>query len=199
MQLDKKKFYEGLRINFPKLKVLSQNQVDSINLLVGTAEQYFTDPRHIAYLLATTYHETGYTMLPVTEYGTQSYLRSKKYWPYIGRGYVQITWDWNYRKFSKILGIDLMGKNMDRALEPSIAAKIACIGMRDGSFTGRSLKRYFNSTVNDPYNARRIINGTDKAATIAQYHNTFLKIVTDSMILQLRPLKLKRRKRRKKN
>ena len=43
-----------------------------------------------------------------------------------------------------------------------------------GDFTGKCLEMYFNNKVDDPINARRIINGTDKARLIAGYHNKFL-------------------------
>lgn len=35
------------------------------------------------------------------EIGSDSYLRSRPYWPYIGRGFVQCTWDYNYIAFGK--------------------------------------------------------------------------------------------------
>lgn len=37
------------------------------------------------------------------------------------------------------------------------------------SFTGKKLERYFNPTTEDWVNARRIINGLDKANAIAGY------------------------------
>ena len=47
-------------------------------------------------------------------------------------------------------------------------------GMTEGWFTGKLLADYFSATKDDPRNARRIINGTDKASTIAGYHAEFL-------------------------
>jgi putative chitinase len=60
--------------------------------------------------------------------------------------------------------------NPELALNPNIGAKIAVIGMRDGLFTGVNLERYFNDTRTDAINARKIINGTDKADLIASYY-----------------------------
>jgi len=57
--------------------------------------------------------------------------------------------------------------NADLALVPDTAAKVIAIGMRDGSFTGVSLNTYINGGKCDFYNARRIINGMDKARTFA--------------------------------
>ena len=39
--------------------------------------------------------------------------------------------------------------------------------MKAGKFTGRDLSDYFTSTKSDYYNARKIINGLDKAVIIA--------------------------------
>ncbi len=46
--------------------------------------------------------------------------------------------------------------------------------MTAGLFTGVGLPRYFNATTDDPVNARRIINGMDRAWEIAQIHYAFL-------------------------
>lgn len=127
----------------------------------------FTDLRWLAYALATTWHETARTMQPITEYGSQAYLRGKKYWPFIGRGYVQLTWLENYKKY----GID---KAPLRALEPALAAHIMFDGMSKGIFTGKKFRDYFNQTTDNAVAARRIINGTDKAVLISTYHQKFL-------------------------
>jgi putative chitinase len=78
------------------------------------------------------------------------------------------TWDYNYRKMSSIVSFDLV-KNPDRALELKNAIPIMFIGMKQGIFTGKKLGDYFNKTTEDWYNARRIINGTDKANLIATH------------------------------
>ena len=156
---------------------LSQSQVDGMNYMLDVFERDYNWPdlRWLAYAFATAYHETAFTMQPIKEYGSQSYLQSKPYYPYYGRGYVQLTWEDNYRKMGSKLGVNMLGDNKDRALEPAIAAEVMYAGMRDGDFTGKKLVNYFSSSVNDPVNARRIINGTDRAQTIAGYHDKFLK------------------------
>lgn len=100
-------------------------------------------------------------------------------WKYRGRSYCQITGKDNYSKFSKLLGVDLV-KNPDLALDPEIAAKIIVIGMRDGIFTGVKLSDYFTSDKSDWVNARRIINGLDKAGDIAEYAQKFHKALVKS-------------------
>lgn len=89
-----------------------------------------------------------------------------------GRGYVQITGRANYQDWSNRLGIDLVG-NPELAEDPEIAAEILVRGMRDGTFTGAPLNRYINDSGTDFVNARRVVNGTDRADLIAGYANDF--------------------------
>ena len=51
-----------------------------------------------------------------------------------------------------------------------VALRALFDGMIQGVFTGRELAPYISAKVDDPVNARRIINGTDKAALVAGYH-----------------------------
>lgn len=143
-----------------------------------------TDIRQIAYVLATAWHETAGTMEPIEEYGkgkgkkygTFTDIDGTKYenlpFLYYGRGFVQLTWLTNYIKARKILGIDFVNKPQ-LALDPNNAAKIIVIGMRDGWFTGKRLSSYITNTSCNYLNARRIINGTDKAQLIADYATLF--------------------------
>ena len=143
--------------------------------------------RQLAYVLATAWHETAATMHPVTEYGGKKYFT--KYdtgklaanlgntpqadgdgYLYRGRGYVQITGARNYRLATSRLGVNLVG-SPDKALDPAIAAKIIIRGMIEGWFTGKKLSDYIGAKV-DYKGARRIVNGTDKAALIAGYADT---------------------------
>lgn len=121
-----------------------------------------------AYVLATTWHETAHTMKPVREYGGETYLKKKKYYPYVGMGYVQLTWRENYDKASRKLGVDFV-TNPRLLLKPEYAAKILVRGMQEGWFTGKKLADYITIYRSDYKGARRIINGTDKAALIAGY------------------------------
>jgi predicted chitinase len=133
-------------------------------------------------------------MLPIAEYGKgkgrpyggkikmnrRPYTTPNKI--YYGRGYVQLTWYENYEKMGRLLGVDLLN-NPELAMSPPIAIKIMIEGMTKGDsnlgdFTGKSLEMYFNEKANDPKNARRIINGMDKAALIAGYHYKFLKALS---------------------
>lgn len=119
-----------------------------------------------AYVLATAYWETARTMKPVREYGGETYLRSKAYYPYVGMGYVQLTWKANYEKASKKLGVDFVA-SPKLLLQSKYAAPILVDGMTEGWFTGKKLADYITPATSDFQGARRIINGTDKAASIA--------------------------------
>lgn len=136
-----------------------------------------TDTRYLAYMLATTFHETANTMQPIAEYG-----KGAKYaygvpdpetgQTYYGRGFVQLTWKNNYAKFGQLLGLNLVG-NPDLAMGMAAATQIMFIGMTKGMYTGKKLADYLNSNGTDWVNARRIINGTDKAERIAGYAEQF--------------------------
>jgi putative chitinase len=149
-----------------------------------------------AYALATAYHETAHTMQPIKEYGGDRYFfrrydiqgqnpslarRLGNTQPgdgakYAGRGYVQLTGRANYAKAGAKLTQPLIA-NPDFAMQPQIAADILRHGMREGWFTGKSFQSYLPASGladKAQFNAaRRIINGTDKAALIAGYAMQF--------------------------
>jgi len=167
---------------------LEQVHVDGQNLILATFENQYggtpmDDIRWLAYMLATVFHETGQQMWPNTEQGSQEYLTSKSYYPYIGRGYVHLTWEDNYRDASAKLGLvddrDLV-VHPDLALDSLIATRVMFRGMAEGWFTGAKLGQYFNDEEDDPVNARRIINGNDCDTQIAAYHNQFLQALKES-------------------
>lgn len=171
---------------------LTQSQVDGINFKLDAWEQSgLNDPRWLAYMLATVFHETDRTMQPIEEYGRgrgkpygQKIRHDRKPYThpdkiYYGRGDVQLTWYENYELMGRLLGIPLL-EQPELALNPEISAKIMIEGMTKGKsnrgdFTGVSLETYFNSHRDDPINARRIINGLDQAQKIAVHYYKFLE------------------------
>jgi putative chitinase len=169
---------------------LTQQQVDGQSVILAVWEYQaggtpMTDVRWLAYMLATVYHETAYKMWPVTEYGSQSYLQGKPYYPYVGRGFVQLTWEENYKNASAALSLiddrDLVD-HPEVALDSLISARILFRGCAEGWFTGKRLNDYFDETTNDPVNARQIINGNDDDDLIASYHDLFLQALETSAI-----------------
>ncbi len=63
------------------------------------------------------------------------------------------------------------------ACQPDIALYIAIHGFKTGAFTGKKLENYINTQSTDYVNARRVINGLDKADLIAGYAVKFEKEV----------------------
>jgi putative chitinase len=161
-------------------KITPQGFENLLSLISLFRTKGVVDSRKIAYVLATVYHETAATFRPIAEYGRGKGRAYGKPRPngkvYYGRGYVQITWEENYAEFKKLLGVDLVG-NPELALDHEIASKICYWGMTKGKFTGRKLSDYFNDEKTDWVNARRIINGIDKATQIATHAKKFHQIL----------------------
>lgn len=165
-----------------------------------------------AYALATAHWETNTTMQPVNEaywlsgkarneYLTNMYdvtgrrpATAKKYGntspgdgiKYAGRGLVQLTWKNNYKKAGAGVGLDLVAEP-ELALRLPIAVRILVSGMANGWFTGKKFSDYFGEDKCDFINARRIINGTDKAVEIAD----LAKLYKDALIQPILPTPVK--------
>lgn len=140
-------------------------------------KQGLTLKTQIAYVLATAQWETANTFKPVKEafWLTEDWRRKNlRYFPYYGRGYVQITWRENYKKYSDILGQDLVNYP-DKVLEPNISLFILVHGCKNGTFTGMRIEDYIHNGGTDFHNARRVINGIDKAQEIAQIARDWLR------------------------
>lgn len=153
---------------------LDQVQVESINLILAAGQHL--PAQHMAYVLATAWHEARFK--PQAEWGKgigRTYGKAGKYGQkQYGRGFVQLTWDANYERADKELRLDgALLANFDLALEPGTAARILVKGMEQGWFTGKRLADYIPATISPVFDqfreARRIVNGMDKAGTIATY------------------------------
>lgn len=181
--MDRTKFYNVVRKGFGSL---TQGQVDGFNEILDYATNARTRRDNLAYLLATVWHETAFTMQPIKEKGSLKYLKGKKYWPYIGRGYVQLTWDYNYKKASQKFGVDFVA-NPDKVMEKRYALPILFTGMSEGWFTGKGFSDYLDGIDEDDKedlreysNARRVINGTDKQVEIGLIALKFENALTQS-------------------
>ena len=125
--------------------------------------------KQAAYILATARWETNHTMKPVEEaYWLSDAWRKKnlRYYPWHGRGYVQLTWERNYIHAGKQLDRDLT-TSPKAVMQADIAAEILVVGSLEGWFTGKKLGDYLTEETTDYIGARRVINGTDKAQSIA--------------------------------
>lgn len=115
--------------------------------------------------------ESGF--IPKSEYRAgawQTWLVNlqNRYWHtgFYGRGLIQLTWYGNYKKMGDLLNVDLVN-NPELANDITNATKIACIGMKQGSFTGKKLDDYINNNMISYYQARRIVNSLDKASLVS--------------------------------
>ena len=195
--------WDKLRLHFGSLR---QSQVDGFLTILDAVNDYDSDeisPSYFAYMLATTWHETGIfkrigtkkifinSMQPVEEmgkgagrkYGRRVDIDGSAYSAslpiYYGRGYVQLTWLINYLRMKLKLKIDFIN-HPELALVPKNAADIMITGMLEGIFTTKSLSSFIHYGLYFEYiAARRIINGTDKDDDIAEHAVNFI----DSLIL----------------
>jgi len=126
--------------------------------------QGVTDRNQLCYIMATIQHETAATYKPIAEYGGAR----QRYAHYYGRGYVQLTWKYNYEKYGTMLHQDFVN-HPDLVMQPDVSLFIIVNGMKDGIFTGKKLSDYISGSRVDFVNARRIINGLDRADLIAGY------------------------------
>lgn len=181
--INKVNFYACIRANglFQKL---TQKQVDSLDRIIFECErQGVEDIRQVAYILATAYWECynpkhpETRLTPMKEFGSEAYLKSKKYYPYIGAGFSQLTWQDNYKKEGKRLGIDLLN-HPDLILDIPTAANSHVYCMVHGVYTGRKLSDYINDEKCDFINARKIINGLNRAEEIASFAQKFLSCLS---------------------
>jgi hypothetical protein len=180
----RKNFFDAYR---KKYGGLTQTQVNGLDSLLTGIEQdsAVSDVRWAAYMLATVKHECADRYTPLEEFGKG---KGRKYGSpvkmvidgrtynnvYYGRGYVQLTWDFNYKNLGAALGLGTqLLTNPALALDPAIAYKIMSYGMRNGTFTGKKLADTISGSKCDYTNSRKIINGLDKAALIAGYATAF--------------------------
>jgi hypothetical protein len=158
-----------------------------------------------AYILATAYWETGRSMQPIKETVmpnhknknpsdatvkkrlTSAWRRGKlpwvksNYWSggYFGRGFVQLTHEYNYKKAGQKLGVDFVA-NPDLVMDPKNSAAILIRGSMDGWFTGKKIPDYITLKKSDFEGARRVINGTDKKRQIADLAKQYDKALEDA-------------------
>lgn len=185
MTINRNQFFSAIKTSLFNGR-FTQAQVDGIISILDTWEKDYKTLSlpEVAYCLATVYHETDRTMTPIEEYGKGKGKRYGKIDPttghaYYGRGYVQLTWLRNYALAGTKLGVDLV-KHPELALDLKIASKIMFQGMRDGWFTGKKLSDYCHKNPPDFLNARRIINGLDRAGIVASYAKRFLEALVHS-------------------
>ena len=202
MVINRRFFFDHIR-NGPFRGRLLKPQVEGIEAILEhwQAWEKRGDDRWLAYILATVFHETAETMQPVRETlapddakaiailerafaeGRLSWVKTPYWRPdetgqsWLGRGFVQLTHKRNYAAMAQVTGIDLVAEP-DRAMETGPALAILFEGMARGSITGRKLVDYFDGDSAEWIEARRIVNGTDRAALIAGYGRSFYAAIS---------------------
>lgn len=147
-------FFAAVRPMFRRGR-MTDEQVRGLEAMVNQGIKCSVLRSHLAYVLATAFHETGQRCWPVRE----GYARSNEGAiravtglfdkgiidtnyalpdpetgeSYYGRGLVQITWRENYEKLGKVLGIDLV-RDPDRALDLVVAIDCLFTGMAFGMY-----------------------------------------------------------------
>jgi len=192
MRFERQKFFDGYAAAFGPLKDSQRAGLEAL-LAAAEADAEITDIRWLAYMFATVKHECADTWLPIEEYGkgrghsygepvTVTDPEGRSYSnAYYGRGYVQLTWDYNYRSMGSVLKNRLLYEPA-LALDADVAYGIMSYGMRNGSFTGAKLSRFITGDTCDYVNARKIINGLDQAERIAGYAQKLEPLLRDSVV-----------------
>lgn len=185
---DPKAFFDLIRDSKALGPSLSTDEVSGCEAICKACEGWPVS--WTAYALATAVVETNSTMQPIREIGGKAYF-TRRYdirgerpdkarelgnlqpgdgAAYCGRGYVQLTGRAGYAKAGQKLGVALI-ENPDLALDPIIAAQIMRGGLSEGWFTGKSLSLYLpaEADLRQFSNARRTVNGLDRAAEIGAY------------------------------
>lgn len=203
-KFDRATFFAEYREHFGPLR---QSLVDALDVLLDRIEQddrfeNVTEPktgrRQLAYCLATFKWETAHTMKPIDEIGTDARF-NKLYGPetrvgkslgntqsgdgarFHGRGFVQLTGRSNYKRAGDFLNVDLTA-HPDKAKDSDLAYRIATEGMIKGWFTGAKLNKFFKDGASPKWvDARKIINGHDKAEEIAALGRQFDEVLEASL------------------
>lgn len=159
-----KAFFDSVRSSRLLGSDLSSSEVNGINAILEACDRQ--PIAYTAYMLATAYHETAHTMLPIKEHGGDAYF-ARMYdingnrpavaktlgntnpgdgAKFAGRGYVQLTGRSNYARAGKeLFKLGQVGSEIalllspDLAMNPAIAADIMVLGMTEGWFTGLTL------------------------------------------------------------
>jgi len=161
--MNRAEFFDHFRLLFGGK--LTQSQVEGAEKIIDEAARRGVPLNQLAYILATVWHETAHTMQPIRERGGEKYLRSKAYYPWVGEGLVQVTWETNHRKFG--------ATKPGQLLQWPIALTALFDGMLKGMFTKYKLGDFVNETTCNYVTARRVVNGMDKANLIAGFAGHF--------------------------
>ena len=160
-------------------------------LLSACDDEGITHHRQVAYVLATSSHESLFAPIREAYYlpggfdSDEAWRRQNLwYYPYYGRGFVQLThkgnYEWAQSAVNAKYGVSEDFVNQpDRVMEPHYAAYIMVKGMMEGRFNakGLGLPHYINAQQTDYFHARETVNLWDKAATIQRYAEVYENVL----------------------
>lgn len=209
MKVDRSKFWKLYHKGFDAYGPTTQATVDALNDIL---DRFETETRlkgisHYSYTLATSFHETGVGgnhFVPVKEgrerASSPRRANQDRYWKtgFYGRGQTQTTWEENYRKLGKALGVgELFVQNPDLLLTAKWSYESLVYGLSSGMYRSdskgkKSLSRYLkgdDASLQDYVNARDVVNGDIKknGLLIANYAEKFENILTQSQISTAHP------------
>jgi len=196
MKFDESKFFAAYRAAFGPIPADKPYIISGLKRHLWGFETYYgwwDDLDQIANALAQVRRETAYSYTPVAEAyylgdatkpnfysGNTAHVRriqeNFRYYPFFGRGDIQLTWEENYRKMNTYLRkyfpeivaeVEVQfGKPFDLVKYPQLAlhGKVSfatyTVGMHLGVFRpGKTLDRYITPTKVDHYMAREVVNG----------------------------------------
>jgi len=194
MKLDK--FYNSVRKDID----LTPANVSGFDKFLTIGEGLEVPRNQLAYVLATVYWETAHTMQPVKEaYWVYPHdpvamerwrKKNLRYYPYYGRSYPQFTWEKNYEKATHVWNEKYRGEGPsvnfltqpDLIMDPQYGVPLTFDAMLFGWFTNKSLGDYIDSIdesdeedMREMMGARRVVNGSDQARSIAKLGILFEK------------------------
>jgi len=195
MKFNRDKYFTAYKLFVGKIP--SQGMLANMNVMLDSLEKYSglfdkdVIKQQVAYLMATFLHETPTN----NKYGAGKEVRQvatdtprrkevrrlqDRYWNtgYYGRGPIQITWERNYRAAQTLTGAPLLRAPDLLLRDLSLGYEIAIKMSIDGLFTGKALRDYINNKEIDYFHARRVVNGLDSAAKIADCAEKFYKVLT---------------------
>lgn len=171
---------------------LSQAQVDGMGVKLAAMGTAGWSTAWVADALATSFLESNKTMQPVAEAywikNAEAWRKANlRYYPWYGRGDVQLTWEANYRKADAeaaaagLIQAGALIADPTLAMRPDLAAFIMVRGMSEGWFAKdasgvHNLARHLPAELGTRpqfEESRRIINGVDRKADLATYALAF--------------------------
>jgi len=181
---NRKAFYDTARLTLFGGRITAGQMKLLAPLVEALTEWGSVEAAHGAYLLATAHHETD-RFLTMEEYATGEAYEARADLgntapgdgrKFKGRGYVMLTGRKNYRAMSAVAGVDLL-ESPAMAASPSVASAVLISGAATGAFTGLALATYINSQRVDFVSARKVINRLDRAETIADLAERYLRAI----------------------